>query len=162
VRLMIDGLRAFSREYCGQLWIEVFIVPDINDTPEELALLRETLLSINPTRVQLNSLDRPGACNRVTPATPDRMAGIANFLKPLPVEIISRKTLAETAALRHSDTLDGTILHQLQRRPATIEEIAVMCSATINEISDAVAGMTARRKLAVSTVEGRTYYSVAG
>ncbi|MBN1577003.1 MAG: radical SAM protein [Chitinispirillaceae bacterium] len=160
IRRMIDGLRAFSREYKGQLWVEVFIVPGINDTPEELSRIREALREIAPARVQLNSLDRPGACAWVTPATPERMAAIADALKPLPIEIISRKALPDGAALPHPVNLDGTILHQLQRRPATVEEIAVMCGATINEITATLDTLAAQGRLAAATIDGRRFYSV--
>jgi len=87
---MIDGLRTFSHEYSGELWVEVFIVPGINDTDEELELLRQTLLSMKLSRVQLNSLDRHGACEWVKPADPQNLDRIARFLKPLPIEIIAR------------------------------------------------------------------------
>ncbi len=157
---MIEGLIAFSREYRGQLWVEVFIVPDINDTPGELALLRQTLMTINPTRVQLNSLDRPGACDWVTTADPQQLAAIADYLKPLPVEIISRKALQNSAPLPHADNLDATIIHQLRRRPATIEEIAVMCSASINDISMALDTLLMQGKLTAASVDGRTFYAV--
>jgi wyosine [tRNA(Phe)-imidazoG37] synthetase (radical SAM superfamily) len=161
IRRMIDGLRAFSREYRGRLWVEVFIVPGINDTPGELALLKETLLTIQLNRVQLNGLDRPGACDWVTPATTQNMAAIAEALKPLPVEIVSRKALPEGGdALHHPENLDGTILHQLQRRPATLEEIAVMCSATINEIAPMLDVLIAQSRISSSTIEGEKFFSV--
>ena len=162
IHLIIEGLRVFSREYRGRLWIEVFIVPGINDTSEELALLKETLLTLRLDRVQLNGLDRPGPCDWVTPATPERMAFIAESLKPLPVEIISRKALPDgTAALPYPENLDGTILHQLQRRPATVEEIAAMCSATINEIARMLDMLVAQGKVSISTVEGRSFFSIS-
>ncbi len=87
---IIEGLVAFRKEFKGPIWLEVFIVPGINDNDAELKLLKEAALKINPDRVQLNSLDRPGACDWVAPATGDHLRAIARSFAPLPVEIISR------------------------------------------------------------------------
>ncbi len=160
LRLMKEGLFTFSQQYRGLLWVEVFIVPGVNDSPEELSLIKETLLKLRLDRVQLNSLDRPGACNWVTAPTPQRMAEIADYLKPLPVEIISRKAVASISAFPHPENLDGTILHQLQRRPATVDEIAVMCSATIKEIAPLLETLINKGKITKLSVENRVYYSV--
>jgi wyosine [tRNA(Phe)-imidazoG37] synthetase (radical SAM superfamily) len=159
---MIDGLVAFSQMYKGQLWIEVFIVPGINDTPEELALFKTALLRINPTRVQLNSLDRPGACEWVVTASPGVLASIAAFLKPLPVEIISRNAASIISSMSTtSRNLDATIRDQLLRRPATVEEIAVLCGMTINEIMFALNNMIDKGGIGESVVDGRKFYSIA-
>ncbi|MDR2577641.1 MAG: radical SAM protein [Chitinispirillales bacterium] len=86
---IIDGLKALSSEYKGMLWLEVFIAPGINDTDGEIAQFKEVISQINPTRVQLNSLDRPGTCGTLTAAPPASLTKIANQLKPLPVEIVA-------------------------------------------------------------------------
>ncbi|MBN1756948.1 MAG: radical SAM protein [Chitinispirillaceae bacterium] len=160
VKKMIDGIVEFSREYRGMLWIEVFIIPGINDTPEELAGFKDVLKNIQPSRVQLNSLDRPGACDWVKPPEPGALASIAEYLKPLPVEIISRSGQNSVTPLTYAENLEGTVIHQLRRRPATIEEIAVMCSATINEIEPAIKKLVILRKLSAAVVNGKTFYRV--
>jgi wyosine [tRNA(Phe)-imidazoG37] synthetase (radical SAM superfamily) len=128
---IIEGLTVFSRDYRGSLLFEVFIVPSVNDTPSELALFKKVLLEIKPTRVQLNSLDRPGTESSVTPATPARMREIAEFFLPLPVEIISRGSLGAPGEI--SGDKIATLLSTIKRRPLTIEEIAVFLNRTIND-----------------------------
>jgi len=87
---VIDGLAALSAEYSGQIWLEVFIAPGINDTEGEIALFKEVITKINPTRVQLNSLDRPGTLSTLTAASAVSLEDIARRLAPLPVEIVCR------------------------------------------------------------------------
>jgi wyosine [tRNA(Phe)-imidazoG37] synthetase (radical SAM superfamily) len=91
-RSVIEGLVAFSKEYAGAVWLEVFIVPGLNDTPRELALFRETIPRIRAERVQINSLDRPAACDWVRVPSRADLLKIAEQLSPvgIPVEIISR------------------------------------------------------------------------
>ncbi|NMA10994.1 MAG: radical SAM protein, partial [Methanomicrobiales archaeon] len=77
---VLAGLLDFAREYPGEVWLEVFIVPGINDTEEEIRLLKDAVAAINPHRVQVNTLDRPGTDIRVRPAAPGRLARIAAVL----------------------------------------------------------------------------------
>jgi len=67
---IIDGIQAFAREFTGKIWLEIFILPGVNDTPKELNALRQIILSIDPEMVQLNTLDRPGTVSHIRPATP--------------------------------------------------------------------------------------------
>ena len=62
---VVAGLVAFSREFPGVIWLEVFIVPGKNDTDEELLRLRDAVAVIAPDRVQVNTLDQPGTDIRV-------------------------------------------------------------------------------------------------
>jgi len=88
---IIDGLMLLSSEYKGQIWLEVFIAPGINDTADEIALFKSVITRINPGRVQLNSLDRPGTCASLATALAASLTEIARALEPLPVEIVARR-----------------------------------------------------------------------
>jgi wyosine [tRNA(Phe)-imidazoG37] synthetase (radical SAM superfamily) len=57
---IIEGILRFRQEYAGAIWLEVFIVPGLNTTDDEVAGLRGIIRKIRPDRVQLNTLDRPG------------------------------------------------------------------------------------------------------
>jgi len=87
---VVDGLTALSSEYKGQLWLEVFISPGINDGDGEIAIFKDVITKINPTRVQLNSLDRPGTIGALSTASTKSLEEIARKFAPLPVEIVAR------------------------------------------------------------------------
>ncbi|MDH7514366.1 MAG: radical SAM protein [Bacteroidota bacterium] len=86
--LMIEGIRTFCENFSGAVWLEVFIVPGVNDTPSEITTLRETIRTLRVDKVQLNTLDRPGAVSWVEPVSPERLRELASMLGPN-VEIIS-------------------------------------------------------------------------
>jgi wyosine [tRNA(Phe)-imidazoG37] synthetase (radical SAM superfamily) len=153
---VIEGLAAFSKVYTGALLFEVFIVPSVNDNAAELGLFKKALLEIRPTRVQLNSLDRPGAESSVQPATPARMKEIAEFLLPLPVEIISRGSAGVAPELT-GNTLE-TLVSTIRRRPLTIEEIAVFLNQTINNAFLLVDRLTADKKIVGEDINGRMFF----
>jgi wyosine [tRNA(Phe)-imidazoG37] synthetase (radical SAM superfamily) len=91
-REIIEGLAAFSREFSGKIWLEIFVVPGVNDTPQELALFKETIPRLRVDRIQINSLDRPAAYEGVRVPTKPELEKIADGFRPIgiPVEIISR------------------------------------------------------------------------
>lgn len=85
------ALHDFRKNYKGKFWVEVFIVPGINDTKEELVPLVNYLRGLNPDKVQLNSLDRPGAESWVRPFTQEELqTNILPHFAGLNVEVVAR------------------------------------------------------------------------
>jgi wyosine [tRNA(Phe)-imidazoG37] synthetase (radical SAM superfamily) len=156
---IIEGLAAFGRGYRGSLWLEVFIVPGINDTVEELHLLKKAAEEIGPARVQLNTLDRPGASDRVVPATAERLCEIAEFFKPLAVEILSRQYTAPAGRLAGS-TLEPAICATLRRRPSTVEDLAATTGRTINDITAVLSSLVNSKKAVTEAVQNRIFYKL--
>ncbi len=86
---IITGLGALRNEFAGQIWAEIFLVPGINTGREELQRIRETIVSIRPDLIQLNSLDRSGTESWVYPVRRIEMEKIRDFFAEtgIPVEI---------------------------------------------------------------------------
>ncbi len=79
---IIAGLKELRQEFSGKIYMEVFMVEGLNDSDSELALLRETLLQLEPDIVQLNTLDRPGTESWVQPMPRARLRQIAQYFAP--------------------------------------------------------------------------------
>jgi len=77
---IIQGIRDLRRQFTGQLWLEIFFVPGLNDTDSEVENFRRVLADIACDKVQLNKLDRPGAVDWMQPADPQRLKQIAACL----------------------------------------------------------------------------------
>lgn len=158
-QMIIDGLIEFSKVYKGLLWVEVFIVPGVNDSEEELKLFKETLQKIDPDRVQLNSLDRPGTCDWIQPAPSQQLEKIAAFLSPLPVEIISRSSSRPISDIVGMD-IEESILSLIRRRPSTIEELAVISGKTINEIKSILEHLICNKKAENYKIGEKLFYRI--
>jgi wyosine [tRNA(Phe)-imidazoG37] synthetase (radical SAM superfamily) len=156
---IIKGLSSFRNEYKGTIWLEIFIVPGINDSPEELEQIAQNARMINPDRVQLNTLDRPGACDWVKPASVERLNTIADFFSPLPVQIISRKE-SSPSLWEFSRVNPDTIRSLIARRPSTVDEISRMAGLTINQTSAMLSDLTASRSIIPFSVGSRTFYRI--
>ncbi len=77
---IIKGLESLRASFAGQLWLEIFIIPGINDHREELQLFKNALQRIRPDKIQLNSLDRLGTENWVPPVEQKDLDLIAQYL----------------------------------------------------------------------------------
>jgi wyosine [tRNA(Phe)-imidazoG37] synthetase (radical SAM superfamily) len=131
---VINGLISFRKHFRGKIWLEVFIIEGINDTDEELLLLKKAITDISPDLVQLNTLDRPGTESWVKPAKWQKLEEIKMLFAPLTVEIVARnKTIKhyETEAIN----IDEQIISTIKRRPCTAPELSTIIGAGINEIN---------------------------
>lgn len=117
---IISGLAALRREYRGEISLEVFIVPGLNDTERELAAIKEAIEKINPDRVQLGTLDRPGTEPWVKEAAPEQMQKIAAYLGR--VELIE-EFKPRCKAPRFDEDYEETVLQTLRRRPCTAQDL---------------------------------------
>ena len=85
---IIESLILFREKYSGLLWLEIFFLEGINDTVEELTLLKDACQKIKPDLVQLNSLDRNGLFDWVKKMPHNRLVEIQEFMKPLLTRIV--------------------------------------------------------------------------
>ena len=85
------GMLDFKSKYKGPLVIEILIVKTLNDTEEEIAKLNDYLLKLQPTRIDIGTIDRPPAFD-VKPVSYEELLHISHlFDASLPVYIASRK-----------------------------------------------------------------------
>lgn len=78
---IIEGLIQLRAEFKGEIWLEIFFIPDINTTEEELHLLRDAAVQIKPDQIHINSLSRPGAEAWVPPLPQEEKERILAFFR---------------------------------------------------------------------------------
>ncbi len=123
--IIIEGITQFAKEYNGTIWLEVFLAGGINDNPDELSKIHNTIKQINPHKVQLNSLDRPPAYDGVQPVDHKTLDSILKQWHDLPVEIVKRIKKREDIP-SFSKNLENNILNTIARRPLTIEDLEAL------------------------------------
>lgn len=132
--LVIEGLSRFRELFNGEIWLEVFIIPGLNTTDPELEGLQEAIQRIEPDRIQLNTLDRPGTEEWVRPADAEELLRIAHVLGLSGTESIEPVRYAPETAMLQGD-MAVHILGMLKRRPCTLEDIAATTGLRKTEIS---------------------------
>jgi wyosine [tRNA(Phe)-imidazoG37] synthetase (radical SAM superfamily) len=155
---IIQGLVDFRQEFKGEVWLEVFIAKDINDSDEELAKLYRTAKKIQPHRVQLNSLDRPPAVEGIQPADMETLERIQEQWADLTVEIIKRIRKREEIA-SFSFNLENNILNTIKRRPLTIDDLETLTGKNRLEIFKYIDVLEKEKKVSPKIVGDKIFYS---
>ncbi len=116
------GMLVFKDIYNGALIIEVLFVKNINDDAQNISGLNEYLLKLQPSRIDIGSIDRPPAYD-VRGLNYDELLKLSKqFDTRLPIYIVSRKI----TKIKAENYGDDEILTTLANRPLTDEDIAIL------------------------------------
>ena len=127
----LQELFEFRQEFSGEIWLEVFIVPGLNNTEDQLQLLKKAIKKIKPDRIQLNTLDRPGTENWLVPVKKQELEKITSFLNAEVIaEFTSRKKIKG-----FSRDIENNIISTSRRRPCTANDLSEMLGIHLNEIN---------------------------
>jgi wyosine [tRNA(Phe)-imidazoG37] synthetase (radical SAM superfamily) len=117
---LLEGLSAFRREYRGRILLEVMLLKGVNDSDEELTLLRRALMKIDPDKIQLNTAVRPVVEAAARPLDRAEMEAAAAHLKG-PVEVIASFSRGDITEI---PCQDEDFVEMLSRRPMTAADMA--------------------------------------
>jgi len=155
----IQGLIDFRSEFKGKIWLEIFILPDYNDTDDELSELKKVILKINPDSIQLNTLDRPGTISNLRGATREELQRISNLWKLDNVEIISSSQERKNIQSFRSD-IESAILETIARRPCTLNDLTKILGLHVNEINKYLDVLEADAKIESVQQERGVFYQL--
>ena len=154
---MIEGLVELRKDFPGEMRLEVFIVPGLNDTAEELGAIKAAADRINPDSIQLGTLDRPGTEDWVEAATNEDLKRIASYLGRS--EIIG-EFRARQKILSFKESYSRLILQTLRRRPCTIEDLNAMLGIHPAEVQKYVNHLLEEGKIEVEKLERGQFLKV--
>ena len=87
----IDGLTRFTHVFKGKIWLELFIVPGINDSADSIARFADIIRDLRLDKIQLNALDRPGTENNIVISSAENAERFAAVLSAFaPTEFVGR------------------------------------------------------------------------
>lgn len=129
----IKGLQKFKTEYKGKFILEVLILPGWNDKFEDLKKLKDAIGIIQPDKVQLNTLDRPGVVLNLSPLSFENLKKIARYLGGK-VEIIT-SAFKQNQIKSHRQDIESAIFEMIHRRPCTLKDLVNTLSSNITEIN---------------------------
>ncbi len=155
----IQGLVDFRKEFKGKIWLEIFILPNYNNSKNELTELKKAILRIKPDSVQLNTLDRPGTVSNLKGATKDELIEISDFWNLDNVEIISSsKERREIQSFRTD--IEATIMETISRRPCTLDDLIKILGIHVNEINKYLDVLEAEDKIETIEEERGVFYQI--
>jgi len=117
-KMIHDGLIQFSKEYQGQLWIELMLMQGINDDDESLERYAKQLKEFQYDRLYINTPIRPPAEAGVVAVSHDRMGVAVDLLGGISIDLLESEGF-------HSEIKDhyDAILSIIKRHPMNQFEI---------------------------------------
>ena len=131
IDIIIDGIKAFRREYKGRMWIEILFVKGMNDHDEEVFKMKQVLDEIRPEKIHLNTVIRPPAYAIAQPVGEDRLKEIQKILGERS-EIVG--IFKETHKTKEHNVDGQAILALLKRRAMTVGQMTESLAMRQEEI----------------------------
>lgn len=152
---LIEGQKAFRKEFKGEMWIEVFLVWGINSIPSDVAKIATLAKLLKPDRIHLNTAVRPPAEDFVKPLSEEHLAALCDLFKPQAEVIAEYKDKVGFEILAN----EKSIISLLERRPCTAEDIAGAFGMHLNEVSKYLGNLMRQGRIRTERSNGSFYYN---
>jgi len=152
---IVEGIRAFRKEYRGRLHIETALVSGVNDSPEELSAIARAMQSIKPDKIELNTVVRPPARTGTRGLSDERMAWAASFFSSFNVEIVG--AFGPAGHDCRLEQIGARIVDTVERRPCTVEELAASLGVPETTVQQESRKLEQQRKLRKLYFNGRLF-----
>jgi len=128
---MIDGLISFAEARKNQLWIEIFLIPGVNDTTAEMGSIKKVLEQAHPDRIHLNTIDRPGTEKWIPTADEKTLQRVSDILGTV---CRVEQPYTRSRQKKDSENFRQLLLSTIKRRPCTVDDISKILGMHISEI----------------------------
>ncbi len=151
---MLEGLIAFSKDFPGRLWLEIFILAGINASAEDAARFRPLVDRIAPADIYVNTAVRPPREAFAKEADEDMIDG---FYQVLGAKRQSDTIFSTGAGIRNSD-IGTAVLEMAARRPVTLTDMAAGLEEPIETVREQVKALVAENRLEKIEKTTATYF----
>ncbi len=158
IEQIIQGLATFRKGYKGQIWLEILLCRGVNDAQEEIGRIREAIRIIQPDKVQLNTVVRPGVEDYAAALAPARMEEIKNALGA------DAEIIAEFEGDRHrmpQEAIEEQVIRIIRRRPETPDDLAKALGFPDLEIAKILDKLAKEGKVIYRVFNQRVFYEAS-
>lgn len=152
---MLDGLVKFRNEYEGKYWLEVFLLAGVTTTKMEINRLKTCISSIQPNKVQVNTVTRPPAESFAEPVPKELLESLAAQLFEHSEVIADYRGVHEK---QEFTSQRDDVLTLLKRRPCTVEDIASGLGLHRNEVLKYIEELSVQGKIERKQGPAQLYY----
>jgi wyosine [tRNA(Phe)-imidazoG37] synthetase (radical SAM superfamily) len=120
VEKILEGLTIFRKEYSKKIWLEIMLIRNVNDDPDELKKMAQIVAALNVDRIQLNTVTRPPSEETAGRLEESELTAICGLFGPACEVICSFDKATEMPAQAEWTNI---ILETLRRRPLTFDDM---------------------------------------
>lgn len=152
---MLQGLVEFRKDYSNQYWLEVFLLAGVTTPEMEIKRLKTCINTIQPDKVQVNTVTRPPAEGFAEPVPKKQLETITKKLYEKAEVIADYRGIhkEEGFSIRRKD-----VLMLLKRRPCSIEDIVEGLGLHRNEVVKYIEELSSEEKIEAKPQNQRLFY----
>ena len=155
----LDGLISFSEEYQGNLWVEVMLVKDLNDTEDQLSSIASVLKRIKPDEIHIMQPTRPPVETWVKPPSDDGLRRALDILGDTARVI---HPASGSYDLSGGKTIVEAVVGIVTRHPMREEELVeTLKNLTPGDVTATLSTLAESDKLQVVERNGVRYWSAS-
>jgi len=156
---LVDGINLFRQMYSGNIWIEVMLIKDLNDTPEALQEIAQLLQRLKPDSVHITLPIRPPAEAGIQPSDEFGLMRAKRILGE--ISPVSIPVAVETQAIYDGDLCE-TILNIVTRHPMQEDELRSLLNHwSIEQVHVGIQDLNNRHLIKMVVKNGSSFWSVA-
>jgi len=153
---VVEGLAQFRDRYHGKIWLEVYLLSGITGMESEVKRIGGLAGTVRPDLVQLMTAIRPAPMDFVQPVSSEDMN---RFVRLFDIPTVAVPALSSIARDVLSEAGRQEILRLLERRPCTIQDIALGLGIPPAEAEKYVADLDAHGRLRSEACNGVVYFA---
>ena len=152
---VIEGLRKFSGEYRGEIWLEIMVVSGMNDGDADIIEARKVLDTIpGIKKIQINTVVRSRAESFADPVSDEKMARIAMMLGPR-AGVIGK---FRGSSIHTIDSVEDAMIDALKRRPMTLIDFEMTLGLKKAELEQCLKTLMDRGLVEKEFFNGKDFY----
>jgi wyosine [tRNA(Phe)-imidazoG37] synthetase (radical SAM superfamily) len=157
VERVIEGMVEFRKVYKGQIWLEILFCKGVNDSRNELLLMKRTIDRIQPDLIHLNTVVRPPSDRRILPLSKRGMEDFRDFFgeKASIISEFDRHPFAASERDRREE-----ILRILRRRPLSLIDLSKGMGISRSELEIYIRLMVKEGKIKMRSFGDAIYYEI--
>jgi len=148
-----EGLKEFSKEYEGQLWIELMLMEGINDDDESLKKYSEALKKLRYDKLYINTPVRPPAESYVKALSHEKMNHVVDVFGGISIDLLE----SEGFQSEIEDDYEA-ILSIIKRHPMNQFEIEGFLASRGSNIAEVLDRLEKDSKVASISYKGYVTY----
>jgi len=155
IKKLIDGLSEFRKEFTGQIWLEVFLVGNLNTDIEQIDKIKDAIERIRPDKIQLNTAVRPTADADIRRLDAEKLQAIATRLGPK-CEVVADFSHHYTD--KYAENMAEDVLSMLKRRPCSLNDICSALGIPHNEALKYISHFQGQGRIESEHKDGTTFF----
>ena len=157
---MVNGLIDFTRNFPGQVWLEILLLSGVTGMAEEAKKIAVYAQEIGAAKIQLNTVCRPTAEDFACALGKKQMELIA-LLFPRVVEVISEDKSERFIGAAKSDANSTEIINMLARRPCTLTGVSTGLGLHPHDAAKRLQRLVDEKEITTLRTDHAIFYKIA-